>query len=84
MFPFFKPDRKLEFLIYLLRLQCRNSANISAFSLIALVRTSVSWHALDVLKIKIYFSISSLHTSENEKETVDLFLHISPVVSMLA
>lgn len=83
MFLFFKPDRKLEFLIYLLRLQCRNSANISAFLLIALVRTSVSWHALDVLKIKIYFSISSLHTSENENGLVDLSLHTFPIVSML-
>ena len=67
-----------------LKLECRSSANISAFSLLTLVSTSVSGNALDVLKLKIYFSISSLHTSENEKETVDLSFYTSPVVSMLA
>ena len=45
--------------------------------------TSVSWYGLDVSKFKIYFSISSLHTSGNEKGPVDLPLRTSPIVNML-
>ena len=44
---------------------------------------SVSWHVLDVSKYKIYFTISSLHTSENEKGFADLPLRTSPTVSEL-
>ena len=39
--------------------------------------TSVSCHILDLSKFKISFSSSSSHTSENEKDFVDLSLHIS-------
>ena len=72
MFACFKTDGNSEFLISPLQLECRNSANISAFSLITLLGTSVSWYVLDVPKFKIYFSISSLHVSENEKGLEDL------------
>ena len=72
----------LEFLTDSLKLECRNSANISEFSLITPEGTSVSWHVLDVSKFKISLSISSLHTSENHKGLVDLSLHSSPIVSL--
>ena len=55
--------------------ECRNSANTSAFSLIILVGTS--WHVLDVSKFKISLSISSLHISENEKASRSFFGHFS-------
>ena len=71
MFACFKTDGNSEFLINSLHLECRNSANISAFSLITLLGTSVSWYVLDVPKFRIYFSIS-LHVSENEKGLEDL------------
>lgn len=72
-----------EFLTESLKLESRNSANISAFSLVTFEGTSVSCHVLDVSKFKISLSISYLHTSEYHKGLVDLSLHYSPIVSIL-
>ena len=59
--------------------------NISAFFLSIFVGISVSWHALVLSKLKIYFNISFQVTSENENKgcLFDLFLHTSPIVSMI-
>ena len=76
----FKTDENLGFLT--LKLQCRNSANMSAFSLITLVGTLVSWHVLDMPKFKISPSTFSLHTSKIEKGLADLFLDTSTIVSI--
>ena len=78
MFSCFKTDEKLERLTYSLKLECRNSADISLFSWTILVKTSASWHVIDVSQLKVPFTISSLHTSENLKGIVDFFLHTSP------
>ena len=64
-----------DFLTDSLMLECRNSPNISAFSLITLVGTSVSWHVLDVSRFKIPLRISSLYNSENEKGLAEFSLH---------
>ena len=72
-----------DFLTDSLMLECRNSANISAFSLITLVGTSVSWHVLDVSRFKIPLRISSLYNSENEKGLAEFSLHTFPKVSTL-
>lgn len=83
MFACFKTNGYLKFLMDSLKLESKNSASISVFYLITLVGTSVDWHILDVSKLKISFTISSLHNSENQKGIVDLSLHTFPIVSML-
>ena len=83
MFACFKTNGYLKFLMDSLKLESKNSASISVFYLITLVGTSVDLHILDVSKLKISFTISSLHNSENQKGIVDLSLHTFPIVSML-
>ena len=77
MFSCFKTDEKLERLTYSLKLECRNSADISFFSGTILLKTSASWHVVDMSQLKVPFTISSLHTSEKLKGIVDFFTYFS-------
>ena len=83
--PFFKnwvilaccrTDGNSELITYVLKLECKKMAKMSAFSLMTLEGISVSWHALETSRFKISLNISSLATSENEKAARFSFLSL--------
>ena len=66
-----------------IKARVEKSAKLSAFSWRVFVETSVSCHAFDVSKFRIFFNISSLSIPVNRKGLSDFSLHTSPIVSML-
>ena len=51
----------------------QRNTDISAFPLITLVGTSVTWHVLNVSRFKTSFSIPFLHISESKKDLRSFF-----------
>ena len=51
----------------------KRSTDISAFPLITLMGTSVTWHVLNVSRFKTSFSIPFLHISESKKDLRSFF-----------